>query len=96
MSECGVASMTGLKTVLHGSCGNLVANTEAKVIDLTTGMSLPAGMFFKICYSSETFIFLIFLMFTFILIFFKYISTHTVPYDLSALKCQYLKCNYNQ
>jgi acyl-CoA synthetase (AMP-forming)/AMP-acid ligase II len=41
--------MSGSKKIVYGSCGVLIPNTEAKIVDLKTGEALGPGMIGELC-----------------------------------------------
>ena len=49
MSEITVGTVTPLKDVVNGSCGILVPNTKAKIIDIKTGEALGPGKVGELC-----------------------------------------------
>ncbi len=44
-----VATMSGSKNIVYGSCGILAPNTEAKIVDLVTGEALGPGETGELC-----------------------------------------------
>ncbi len=44
-----IGTMSGSKKIVYGSCGVLIPNTEAKIVDLKTGEALGPGMIGELC-----------------------------------------------
>ena len=44
-----VGTMTAVNDEVLGSCGILVPNTQAKIVDVETGEELPAGQRGELC-----------------------------------------------
>jgi 4-coumarate--CoA ligase len=44
-----IGTMSGAKKIVYGSCGVLIPNTEAKIVDLKTGEALGPGMIGELC-----------------------------------------------
>jgi len=49
MSESLIGTITPVKKVVKGSCGVLLPNTRAKIVDLSTGRNLGPGKRGELC-----------------------------------------------
>jgi acyl-coenzyme A synthetase/AMP-(fatty) acid ligase len=49
MSETGVGTITPMRSVVKGSCGILIPNTQAKILDISTGENLGPGKTGEFC-----------------------------------------------